>query len=245
MALPLAALILTPGFFRRPFSRVWKPLSLWFLLAVPIVAVTKANQPDFTITELVGFPQRLLVAADALLVSLSHFFFPLHLSINYGRTPSVVLQRFATPSLVALLIVILASIWLSRNRILGRDLRVAGALFIAFWLPTSGLVPFFYQNYSTVADRFLYLSMLGPALFVSASLMRAPNAVSTALLIVALVFSSVKSGAQLHYWSGPLPLVAHMTEVNPSAKSHYSLGTLLAATASEISPSPITVRPFD
>ena len=229
VALPLAAAIIDVGFFRRPFSRALKLLLPWFLLAIPIVVLTKWQQPDFTIGEVVGFPQRLSVAADALLFSLSHFFFPFHLSVNYGRTPSLVLEHSAATSVGCLLVILVASLWLSRSRTWGRDWRVGAALFVAFWLPTSGLIPFYYQHFSTVADRFLYLALLGPALAVAAILMRAPTAAGTALVMAGLIFSAVKSSSQLHYWSDALPLIEHMTEINPSPESHYSLAALLAA----------------
>ena len=55
--------------------------------------------------------------------------------------------------------------YLNRQR---RPLIWLGALlFVTFLLPTLGLAPFAYQAYSTVADRYAYLALLGVGLMVS------------------------------------------------------------------------------
>ncbi|MDP2107158.1 MAG: hypothetical protein Q8J76_14270, partial [Desulfobulbaceae bacterium] len=46
------------------------------------------------------------------------------------------------------------------------------ALFVVAILPVSGILPFSYQAMSTVADRYLYLAMLGPAWLVGQLLLK-------------------------------------------------------------------------
>ncbi len=55
-----------------------------------------------------------------------------------------------------------AWLWYQRTRV--PWLVSTAGVFVAGLLPVLGLVPFAFQAYSTVADRYVYIAMLGPAL---------------------------------------------------------------------------------
>jgi tetratricopeptide (TPR) repeat protein len=108
---------------------------------------------------------------------------------------------------------------------------VASALFVIALLPNLGLVPFDFQRYSTVADRYAYFAMLGPALllawFVQRSLDTLP-ARTVALASMLLLLSLVRlTAVQLSFWQSSVPLFEHALTVNPSSPiMRYNLGVV-------------------
>ena len=85
-----------------------------------------------------------------------------------------------------------------------RDRRVwlaAACIFVAGVLPVLGLVPFYFQIISTVADRYIYLAMLGPALALAWFLSRHWHDWSVALTAFMLVVLAVLSHRAAGYWS--------------------------------------------
>jgi tetratricopeptide (TPR) repeat protein len=103
---------------------------------------------------------------------------------------------------------------------------LAGLLvFMLAPLPTLGLTTFLFQQFSTVADRFVYLSMLGVALAAAwlASL-RWTRPVAAACAIV-LALLGGRSADQALTWRNRVTLYSHAVRVTPnSAASHGMLG---------------------
>lgn len=204
---------------------VW--VGSWSLLALACVVWSKSLQPsvgDHSATALLDRP---LVALDALAFYFQKLFVPVGLVADHGRRPELVLAS-PLPWLGPLLLVAaLATICA-----LPRVRRCAGAplaIFIAALLPVLGLVPFGYQTVSTVADRYAYLALLGPALFVA----RVHGAwgrraiVPIALLLAACTFTSARI---LPHWRNSETLFTRVLEFNPkSSIAHQNLGAALQA----------------
>jgi protein O-mannosyl-transferase len=74
-------------------------------------------------------------------------------------------------------------------------------------LPVLGLVGFDFQRYSTVADRYMYLPMLGVALAAAIW----PRAV---VLLIAIALA-VQSESQMRYWRDTPALVDHTLALDP------------------------------
>jgi cytochrome c-type biogenesis protein CcmH/NrfG len=151
--------------YRRPWREpafAW--IALMFVLAVPIV-VLAAHVQKFPEAK-VGAPlwERPGVALDALAFYFAKLVLPVNLSFDYGRTPQALLTdpqlyhaicwTWIFPVLATIIV------WRSKQRILW----IAGLIFLLGLLPVLGLKPFGYQYYTTVADRYIYLSMLGVAI---------------------------------------------------------------------------------
>lgn len=221
VCVPLLIAFIEWGMRGRSVRSVVKSLSPWMAAVLPVVAITKQAQPDQHIGNVVGWASRGLVAADALAVSLAHLVLPFSLSVNYGRTPEAALSS----GTIAFGLVGLA---LAARLIARRRAWLPAGLFVMAWLPTSGLIPFFYQRFSTVADRFLYLALIGPALGVAAFVGKDPRPKRLAAVALVFIALALLTSRQLRYWADPLSLVAHMTTVNSNAENHYALGCLLA-----------------
>ena len=96
------------------------------------------------------------------------------------------------------------------------DPRIATAavLLIAIGVaPVLGLLPFDFQEYSTVADHYLYLAMLGPALLVGWFVLRTKQFLITSILIVIL---GLLSWRQARTWHDALSIAEQTVAVNPS-----------------------------
>ena len=133
----------------------------------------------------VAWWKRPLIALDTIAFYFGKIIWPLHLGVDYGRTPQRVLafEQFEPfwfwPIIVGLLIVILFRAM--RDRVL----IAAPLVSLLAIAPVLGLLTFDFQEYSTVADHYLYLAMLGPAMFVAslAHLARRFTVIAIAILV--------------------------------------------------------------
>lgn len=203
-----------PGFSAN-LRRIWAPLLIWVLLAVPIVVEGRRVQPASIVPD-VALWMRPLVAMDALAFYLGKLIVPLNLGVDYGRTPAVAANSGAVYWTWIFPAAALLTLWFYRKK---RPLIFTGLLlFIAAPLPVLGLIKFEYQYFSTVSDRYVYLGMIGAALVLAAILNRAPHRmiVMGATIMVGVVLG-VLSFIQCGYWRNDRTLWMHNEEVNPNS----------------------------
>lgn len=205
--------------WRRVGGLVWP----WVALAIPCVIWTKLVQPAVivaTISPIVGRP---VVVCDALGFYLLKLVWPVGLCVDYGRTPAWVLAEGWKQGLWAIPIVLMVGLWLVRRRFAAGI--IAAAIFAAGLSPVLGMVRFDFQHYSTVADHYLYLPMLGVSVGVcalAAGLNRQRwwvwPGVAGAVLLMGL------SVAQVRHWRDTPTLFTRVIQVNPrSWAGHNSL----------------------
>ena len=225
VVVPALAWLMDVGMFRRPWRQSLRPVGPWLLAALALVLVTKAQQPDFVVQAGVPAAQRPVVALDALGFYLSKVILPVQLLPDYGRTPARVLEGgFSWIWLLPLALLAVLAVW-------RRDLRrsVPALWFAAVLAPVLGLIPFEYQNISTVADRYVYLAMLGPALaaaFVLAARPARGLLVAAGVLVVVL---GVAAHRQSSFWRSTEVLFERTLAHNPrSFTAHNNLGNALA-----------------
>jgi len=209
--LAVAPLVLSSR-VRSAVSTVW-PLVAWFVVLPPFLLVTRRHQEDAAL--LVWSPPwaRLLEAVDAISFYCAKLLWPSGLGLDYGRTPRWVIDH-ATPSALWLLPASIAALlWWQRRR---RPALVIGAvLFVAALGPVLGLVPFEYQLYSTVADRYAYLAMLGIGLMVAALVAHyeRPARIVAGVVIAAL---AVVCGRQVGAWRNSTSVFEQTIAANPA-----------------------------
>jgi Flp pilus assembly protein TadD len=230
VVVPVIALILWCVDPNRDGARtrsVWLTLAVWFALAVPSILLTRASQSDFGIPT-VPWHVRPLVAAHALAFYAYKLVWPVGLTFDYGLRARAVLRQewvslawFAPIALVLILLV-------ARRR---APLICTGVLiFVAGLLPVFGFVPFQYQGFSTVADHYLYIPMLGPALAAAWLVRRAAErydwrvvAGASTAVIVALGAMSYR---QVGTWRDDDALFAHAMRISP-VSAHADLAYTL------------------
>ena len=225
--LPVLGGIIGYWLLRRPLWQVVKEMAPWLLMALPLMILTKSLEPDTMLGFVTPLWQRPLIMGDALSFYIYKLFIPANLGIDYGRTPQHVLQQgwvyvtgLAPLGLALLLLFKYSKGWL----------WAALGIFVVALAPVLGLVPFGHQEISTVADRYLYPSMLGPALaaaWVFARHRRRRAVMVTSVLVLALL--CCLSLFQTHNWRHSSSLLNHTLSVNPnSSLGHVNLGAMLA-----------------
>lgn len=223
VALPLVVAAIDWGFLRNTKPPL-VPLIGWFAIAIVIVAVTKWLQTDDRIANVLPFWQRPFIAGDALAFYLGKLVTPFRLTFDYGRTPAVAMLQpwFYFAWLVPCSVLVLAN--RSQQR---RQWLAACGVFIAGLTPVLGLVPFLYQDISTVADRYLYLSMLGVALAVATLVARYPRPITIALCGLAIGLLARASVQQTAIWRNDATLYEYGLAQNPrSYIAHFGLANL-------------------
>jgi tetratricopeptide (TPR) repeat protein len=225
VVVPLLGLALQP-LQRRPLRPALIPLGTWLLLAVPITWITHSAQSAAAVFT-TNWPMRLVLAFDSPAFYLHKLVLPIHLIPDYGRSP-----RWAQSHPLALLdvcvpLVVLTAGWAWRRRF--RWLLPTMAISALSLLPVLGLVPFSFQRYSTVADRYFYLGMLGPAMLVGYLLAKPRTVMLVAATAVVLICASL-SHAQSENWHDSKTLFDYTLSVNPhSLAADYVLGKITAA----------------
>lgn len=226
VVLPVVALVLGAGGGRRVTRAMLVWLVGWLLLAGLAAWGAKQEQPDAPVAPVsLTLSERLLVAADATGWYVTKFAAPGRLAPDYGRTPARVLEAKWREGLWLWPVVIaLALVW--------RPLRWLGGpagVSLTALAPTLGLVSFAHQEISTVADRYAYLALLGPAWGV-ACLLTARRGRGWLWGVVAL--TAVWGGLahwQARAWRDDRSLFAHTLAVNPrSLTARVNLGMALA-----------------
>lgn len=166
---PLLAFALASDGRKGPRSTLLWALAPWAVLAVAAAVCTRFVQPADLTRAHVPLLARPLIAGDAIAFYAGKLLVPVNLCVVYGRTPQATLADPYAP--VAAGLVAIASAWvLLLPR--GREWRLPLALFVIPLLPVLGFTAFVYQNNSTVADRYMYLALLGPAVAVAIAIDR-------------------------------------------------------------------------
>lgn len=207
----------------RQFSPM---LILWAVIGGYFALITKQIQSDSDIGEIPSVVSRFFVAGDAIAFYIYKTVMPTNLTIDYGRTPFTVLQSkvaFLT-SVPALLLVL----YVFFNRKVPSVIKEAFLLLLLPLTPVLGFIPFLFQNHSTVADRYMYLSMLGVSLASAYGLSR----LRTKGLWVAasfIVVLGILSFWQTKHWNDGMALYQHALAANPeSDMAYHNLGRTLA-----------------
>jgi tetratricopeptide (TPR) repeat protein len=203
-------------------------LLAWLGLAVLWGVFTSQVQPpapNFFITPLWARP---LIAGDTVTFYLYKLVVPIWLGPDYGRTPEVMLSQ-GWVWLTGLVPWGLA-VWLWYKRTRLSWLVTTVAVLVAGFLPVLGLVPFAFQAYSTVADRYMYIAMLGPALALAWVLGQPHRRWLVIGSVAVLSLLAIRSAWQTHYWHDTVSLFEHALTVNPrSFVAYNTLGVVLAA----------------
>ena len=226
-AVPLMLLVLGVVRYRTPWPRLVGVFGLMAGVVLVYTVFTMRLQPAQDIPTLAPLWARPLVALDALAFYVWKLVWPVELVPDYGRTPVRALESgwlWWTWTIPVVLVVALT--WLPGRR----TWATAALLFCAGVAPALGLVPFAFQNYSTVGDRYAYLAMLGPALAVAALFADRPSRWLAAVLTALLVACAVSSHWQAANWWDDVTLYRHTIAVNPdSSMAHNNLGMALSA----------------
>ncbi|MEM7146075.1 MAG: tetratricopeptide repeat protein [Verrucomicrobiota bacterium] len=198
----------------------------FFAIAIFFVLQTRISQsePDaifpFEAPNLFG---RIIVALDALGFYISKFFYPIGLGTEYGRKPAVALTLnsqypiFLVPILLGILILLIRK---QRNYYL-----VAFSIALFAVAPVLGIIKFAFQGQSTVADRYVYVSMVGISLAVATWLTTSQKTAPRIFVGFAVVALATLSSIRAGHWVNSVVLYHQSEKINPkSVAVHYNIG---------------------
>jgi tetratricopeptide (TPR) repeat protein len=226
--LPAVALAIDRIVLGTPWRKALAGAAVWAAVVVPFVLVTRATQ-SVPAAARSSLWQRPFIAGDALAFTLFKCLVPFNLGVDYGRSPRWVMSHawgyLAWIIPVALLVVA------HRNRHRQPLTWLGAVLFVLFLLPTLGLVPFVYQAYSTVADRYAYLALIGLGLAVSEAFDRLKSPVVAGIAVAGLAALTL---AQSGNWLTAPDFLRHTIDVNPRAGFAFNnLGDLELASGDQ------------
>ena len=233
VALPLLAIALDVLWLGRRWTRALLDLAPWIAIAAVGAVVARVAQTGVGVDPAPDV-SRPLIAADALAFYARKLVAPVALAPDYTRDPrSVLALGHAVPEAIGVLAA-RAALAIRRRREQGEGpfhaATAAAALSVAAIAPVLGLVPFDFQRYSTVADHYLYLAMIGPAFLFAWALARWPRPPVRAAAALLLAAFAAKSAVQAGVWRDDATLWRHTLAVNPrSWVAHGNLGQALGA----------------
>jgi tetratricopeptide (TPR) repeat protein len=225
VAVPLLAVVLDRLLLRRSTRVTLLGMIPWLALAAGLMIVTKQQQPDEQMAIVAHWWLRPLIAGDALQFYLAKVLWPAKLAIQYPHSVRTVMESswvygaWLIPAIVLGLCV--------RYREQGPWLLGAG-WFVAALAPVLGLVPFGYQHFSTVADRYVYLALFAPALVLAWWIQQHHHRRTITIAWGLLVALGAVSFRQAGYWRNSETLFTRTLEVNPRSQvAHGGLGAEL------------------
>lgn len=215
------------------------PLAPWLALGVAFGILNKSAQP----ASMVFHPtllERVLISLQSLSFYLWKLVLPYPLLPDYSHWPDQLVQSKwlwigAAPA--AVLLVVSAALarrvpWLAAGTV----------VFALGGVTTLGVISYDYQLYSTVADRYAYLSVFGVAIVVAyiargrlpASVGRKKSArraggAMTATVSIVLVVCGILSVVQSTLWANSDTLFKHTLQYNPDSLIAYRSFAFLAA----------------
>ena len=230
VSLPLIAATVCLLILHRWGRRQRVVLGTWTVIAALAALVVQwAETHPHTDAPSVGILQRFLVAGDALSFYSAKTVLPTGFAADYGRTPAYVLsQSWVYLSATIGLALVLVAVLLRRK---APYFSAGFLIFAAGLLPVLGLVPFHYQTLSTVADRYVYVGLLGMVVAVGGLLTKYPAPPLRCVAIVAVAGLGIVSWLLVPVWQDSSSLFARVLEVNPRSWTAYNnLGVGLTQT---------------
>lgn len=220
IVLPLLIVVLSWRFYNNKLTTILKSLWIWLIPAAFILFSLLAKNP----ADPVSIGQRFLTAGFTLIFYFQKILLPYPLVACYGYTPVIVSQMAISYAAVILSPGILIFLFLKRKYF--PDLYVSILIVFISVLPVLGLIPFFYQTYSTVADRYLYLAMVGSSVFVASAVSHTEKYKllkwSGILIFLLFAFSTIK---QIPVWKNEFALWDHnLKHYQNSATVYYNRG---------------------
>jgi tetratricopeptide (TPR) repeat protein len=189
----------------------------WLIPTLIIVVVTKLAQDMLLNTRSLDVPYwvRPLQWGDAFFFYVTKLVYPFGLSACQSRTVSFLNDLGVWYWTSTASVLLLAGAVALRRRIPCMLLSVS--LFVAGFLPVSGLVVFGFETWSTVASRYVYMSMLGAGLLFAQLGRRGVREIYLTIAIVFLIFWAVVSGLmQVPVWRNRFSLWNEALAVSPA-----------------------------
>jgi hypothetical protein len=163
--LPVITLLLTWCFARHAFKPVAYAMIIWICIVIPVALSTAGSQTNEVLSYVPPMGSRFTLAGYSLGFYLTKILAPVKLAPSYGITPQVIATDALSYAFTALVAALAIFVFLNRAKL--RVVFTGYFLFIISLIPVTGIVTFYFQRYSNVADRYVYFGMTGMAIIVA------------------------------------------------------------------------------
>jgi len=215
VVIPFILFILNALFFKKRVMQNILNLLPWFIITIPFIVITKASQPDASLAWVTPIWFRPFVIFDSATFYLGKLLYPDILAIDYARTPETVLGHTWGYLTGIVSLGLLIMLW--RLRKIYPEYLASYFIFLAGFLPVSGIVPFLFQKFSTVADRYLYFSMMAFALAAASFLRNERNLIHLTPVFLIVIFLMTTTYVQTKIWDDGIQLYNHTLKANPNS----------------------------
>lgn len=234
VALPLMLAAVELFWRQTPWREAGQRVAFFFVIAVLHGVLTfMAQSQAGSAFAPPPFLHRLLIAGDALAFYFGTIVWPADLGPLYARTPETVTASVMTLAAAAGALLLAAGALALRGAA-----GTAMAIFLAPLVLVLGVIPYYYMHLSTVADRYCYTALLGPALLLAAGGWRAMagpawmRGAAAGMWLVAAVGFATLTFFQAGFWQDSVRLWTRGTATAPaSALAWTNYGGALAAAA--------------
>lgn len=162
---PLIMLIILHFYRSIELKKLVLPGIIWLLPMLPIMLLTIQSQPTEGMLEPLNFLQKLSLSFTSIGFYFSKLVVPYPLAACYGYTPLSWINSPQHYVYLLLTIVVLIGTFLFRKK--WQELPISVLMIIVGLLPVVGWSSFYYQRYSTVADRYMYVPMFAAAFLLA------------------------------------------------------------------------------
>jgi protein O-mannosyl-transferase len=210
---PLICAVLDLMVLHRSFRESAARLAPWLVLSVATAILASKVQMTSVSLNPPGLWLRPLIASDSLAWYLIKLLVPINLTIDYSRTPGWVIEThrvywtWLIPAVAGALL-----LWKRKSFVI-----VGAVIFVLSLLPLLGLTPFTFQLYSTVADRYVYVAMLGAAIVLAFLMQSIPRQAAIVLSVVMSSLWIALSFQQAGVWHDTFTLFTHTETINPDS----------------------------
>ena len=218
VVVPIIVFTLDYLILKRQFKHIAASIIGWIVISLPVIVATIVLMPASNeATSGISLLERFLVSSDSLVFYLYKLIFPISLGPDYGRTIKLALSQ--NLFVIALLILALYFILIYKIKQYRSWLLASAIVFVAGVLPMLGFIRFQFQEVSTVADRYLYLSMIGPGIALGFFLSRYKKPSTIIISGVFLGILGILSILQTQNWKNTVTFYKHALQVNPNSSA--------------------------
>jgi tetratricopeptide (TPR) repeat protein len=211
------ALVIDLFFIRRRWTQAIASVLLWGLLALGVIWIMREVQVS---AQTVRSPlaTRPYIAADAVFFYLSKIALPVGLGPDQGRRPEFILVDASQPVLVGIASFAMIGLGVATLCLAGYRKAAGGVLlFLTALFPNSGLIPFTFQNFSTVADRYVAPSLIALGLGIAACRAILPKTIWwTGSILIGTIWAGLAI-VQSSYWKDDVSLCERAIEIHPKS----------------------------
>ena len=181
---PVILILIDFFHFKSPLKNNLKLYISLVIITIAFALVSVAGETQASKFIDVPVSTRYILPLFSYIFYLIKVILPINLTAVYGLTPQYLSSNsiFLIYSAIFFLLTLTLIIFRKKSK------YIAAGMIISFFalLPTSGIIPFYYQTFSTVADRYFYIAMIGISIIISV-LFSNIEKINTKYTILALV----------------------------------------------------------